>query len=165
MNKNIKVVRVQDSNDNILSSTKKIKELLDRKKTTKNKKKIEKQKKITENSEKKPSIDKQYKSKKRTNLVKKKKLTSSEINIKFTKIINRKIINSSNKKDLLKIFQKVLLNNNINLTNKFIKFINKKQIILILSFLNIINNNTKAPLPLLKNLLYNYLTSNIKIIK
>ena len=91
-------------------------------------------------------------------------MTSKEINTQFKKIVN-KGINSATKENLLNIFQKVLLENNTVLTNKFIKLINKKQLVLILSFLDIVSLNTNAPAPLLKNLLYNYLTSTIKIIK
>ena len=46
----------------------------------------------------------------------------------------------------------------------FIKKINRRQTVLLLSILDIVNINSKAPLPLLKNLLYNYLTTDIKII-
>ena len=103
--------------------------------------------------------------KKRTNFKKKIPLSSSEINQQYRNITREQNINRVTKENLLNIFQKILFENDINLTNKFIKLINKKQIILILSYLDIVSLNTNAPIPLLKNLLYNYLTSTIKIIK
>ena len=62
------------------------------------------------------------------------------------------------------MFQEVIKTNNVTLTNQFIKKINKRQTILLLYFVSIVKKNTKAPTPLLKNILYNYLTSSIKII-
>jgi len=91
-------------------------------------------------------------------------MTSKEINTYYKEITNEKNINLINKENLLEIFQKILFENDINLTNKFIKLINRKQLILILSSLDIVSRKTNAPIPLLKNLLYNYLTSTIKII-
>ena len=72
--------------------------------------------------------------------------------------------NNINKESLIKLFRTILNTNDISLTNKFIRIINKRQTCLLLYFLQITKNNSKAPLPLLKNLLYNYLTSTIRII-
>ena len=91
-------------------------------------------------------------------------MTIKEINNYYKEITEEKNINLINKENLLVIFQKILFENDINLTNKFIKLINRKQLILILSSLDIVSRKTHAPIPLLKNLLYNYLTSQIKII-
>lgn len=187
---NVKVIKINEPNneyDNILSSTKKIKDILEAKrktrvnKETRNKVKTQvnnespktkpqqktmKVKEVIEKSQPQPKPKQNkflYKTKKKTNL-RKKKMTSKEINSQFKKIVN-KGINTTNKENLLNIFQKVLLENNTVLTNKFIKLINKKQLTLILSFLDLVTLNTHAPTPLLKNILYNYLTSTIKIIK
>jgi len=68
-------------------------------------------------------------------------------------------------KDVLSIFHMVIEKKHTKLTNKFIKMITRKQLILILHSLNIVKKKTKAPTPLLKNLLYNFITSTIHIIK
>ena len=70
-----------------------------------------------------------------------------------------------NKKKLLSIFKKIIIKNNNNLIKKFIKEINREQLIYILNILQLVKNDTKAPTPLLKNILYNYLTTKIKIIR
>jgi hypothetical protein len=68
-------------------------------------------------------------------------------------------------KNVLTIFQHVIYKNDIPLTIKFIKTITRNQLILILCSIDIIQKNTKAPTPLLKNILYNFITSGIHIIK
>lgn len=86
------------------------------------------------------------------------------INKIYDSICKKKTIGSLNKDKLLSVFQKIIKTNNMFLINKFIKDINRRQLILILYTINIIKIQTKAPTPLLKNILYNYLTSNIKIL-
>jgi hypothetical protein len=78
--------------------------------------------------------------------------------------VKKKTIGTLNKDKLLNVFQKIIKTNNMFLINKFIKDINRRQLVLILYTINIIKIHTKAPTPLLKNILYNYLTSNIKIL-
>ena len=49
-----------------------------------------------------------------------------------------------NKKKLLSIFKKIIIKNNNNLTNKFIKEINREQLIYILNILQLVKNDTKV---------------------
>ena len=86
------------------------------------------------------------------------------INKIYASICKKKTIGTLNKEKLLSVFQKIIKTNNMFLINKFIKDINRRQLVLILYTINIIKIHTKAPTPLLKNILYNYLTSNIKIL-
>ncbi len=102
-----------------------------------------------------------YRTQKRSK-IKIKDMDQKTIDSIFKDISEKK--NNINKESLLKLFRTILNTNDISLTNKFIKIINKRQTDLLLYFLHITKNNSKAPLPLLKNLLYNYLTSNIRII-
>ena len=170
--KEIKVVKINDviklenkkttSNkiyNKLISNPEKIKEYLE-KKSRKN---------TLLNKIKEKKFKEQFKSEKRTkkNLKSKMKLKSLDrntINKIFKQINNEKKIVNINKENLLNLFREIIVTNNISLSNKFIKIITKKQAILILSFLGIVNLNTKAPLPLLKNLLYNCITSTINII-
>jgi hypothetical protein len=103
----------------------------------------------------------QYRTHKRSK-IKIKDMNKKTIDSIFNDISEQK--NNINKESLLKLFRTILTKNDISLTNKFIKIINKRQTCLLLYFLHITKNNSKAPLPLLKNLLYNYLTSSIIII-
>ena len=96
--------------------------------------------------------------------IKFKSLNKNTINKIFHQINQEKKINNINKENLLKIFREIINTNDINLSNKFIKIITRKQLILILSFLGIVNIKTNAPTALLKNILYNCLTSCINII-
>lgn len=164
--------------EEMLASTEKIKELLRRKY---NSKKVE-EKNIKNNFIKNPQQPKeiitniqptiQKKNVKQTynrthkkSRIKIKTFTKDTINNILKELNETKINNKHlNKEDLLKIFRNILNTNDISLTNKFIKKISRKQTILLLSFLSIIKIKTKAPAPLLKNLLYNYLTSDITII-
>jgi hypothetical protein len=86
------------------------------------------------------------------------------INKIYDSICQKKQIVQLNKDKLINVFQKIIRTNNIFLINKFIKDINRRQLILLLYTVNIVKMNTKAPTPLLKNILYNYLTSSIKIV-
>jgi len=171
----IKVIKINNSSD-LLSSSSKIKEILDRK-NRQFKNQFQPLPQPQSQSQPHPLSHRrqqsqrrqqarirQYKTKKCTTIKKKKAMTSKEINTYYKEITNEKNINLINKENLLEIFQKILFENDINLTNKFIKLINRKQLILILSSLDIVSRKTNAPIPLLKNLLYNYLTSTIKII-
>jgi len=151
----------------LLSSSSKIKEILERKGRVNPETTFKNQ----FNHSPKPQLShrqqqrqRHYKTKKQTTIKKRKNMTIKEINNYYKEITEEKNINLINKENLLVIFQKILFENDINLTNKFIKLINRKQLILILSSLDIVSRKTHAPIPLLKNLLYNYLTSQIKII-
>jgi len=64
----------------------------------------------------------------------------------------------------LGIFQKVLISENLGHINKFIRLITRTQLILILTSLDMTKKKTRAPTPLLKNILYNFITSNIHIV-
>lgn len=118
------------------------------------------------NQFKKPLKKKFTKTQKRSK-IKQKVMDNQTIEQIFKELRKSRLKNNNitNKEDLLAIFRNILNTNNIYLTNKFIKKINIKQTNLILYFLGIIKSNSTAPLPLLKNILYNFLTSNIIIIK
>jgi hypothetical protein len=173
---NIKVIKISSDKltkptSDLLSSSSKIKEILERKGRINPETKFKNQFSPTkqhpqqpQRSHRRQQRQRHYKTKKQTTIKKKKNMTIKEINIYYKEITNEKNINLINKENLLVIFQKILFENDINLTNKFIKLINRKQLILILSSLDIVSRKTQAPIPLLKNLLYNYLTSQIKII-
>ena len=96
--------------------------------------------------------------------IKYKSLNRNMINKIFYKINNEQQINTVTKVNLLKLFREIIQTNNISLSNKFIKIITRKQLIMILSFLGIVRTKTQAPTPLLKNILYNCITSTINII-
>lgn len=96
--------------------------------------------------------------------IKYKSLNRNMINKIFYKINHDRQINNVNKENLLKLFREIIRTNNISLSNKFIKIITRKQLIMILSFLGIVRTKTQAPTPLLKNILYNCITSTINII-
>lgn len=86
------------------------------------------------------------------------------INKIYESICQKKPLVRLNKDKLLNVFQKIIRTNNVFLINKFIKEINRRQLVLLLYTVNIVKMNTKAPTPLLKNILYNYLTSSFKIV-
>tara|TARA_B100000787_G_C16182329_1_gene292583 strand:+ start:766 stop:1275 length:510 start_codon:yes stop_codon:yes gene_type:complete len=96
--------------------------------------------------------------------IKYKSLGKNVINKIFHKINNEQQIKSVNKVNFLKLFREIIRTNDVSLSNKFIKIINRKQLVLILSFLGVVRTKTQAPTPLLKNLLYNCITSTITII-
>ena len=112
----------------------------------------------------KPKPEKKRTKKNIKSKIKFKSLNKETINKIFKQINHEKKIVNITKENLLKLFREIIETNDINLSNKFIKIITRKQLILILSFLGIINIETNAPSPLLKNILYNCLTSSIKII-
>jgi hypothetical protein len=184
MPKSIKVVKINELSkkthktkyknkyDGMLDSSEKIRDLLKRKfQSKKNNSSIDqfnspKQKPIESI---KPIETKRYKEIKKPHYrtqkrskIKIKDMDKKTIDSIFKDISENK--NNVNKENLLKLFRTIINTNDINLTNKFIKIINRRQTCLLLYFLQIIKNNSKAPLPLLKNLLYNYLTSSIRII-
>jgi hypothetical protein len=96
--------------------------------------------------------------------IKSKSLGKNMIDKIFYKINNEQQISSVNKVNLLKLFREIIRTNDIKLSNKFIKIITRKQLIMILAFLGVVKTKTQAPTPLLKNLLYNCITSTINII-
>jgi hypothetical protein len=93
-----------------------------------------------------------------------KSINRNMINKIFYKINNEQQIHSVNKVNLLKLFREIIQTNDTSLSNKFIKIITRKQLIMILAFLGVVRTKTQAPTPLLKNLLYNCITSTINII-
>ena len=160
--------RTKNKYEDILNSTERIKELLKNKMKTK-KKEEEEFKSQFNNKKTKVANNKANEIKKETKqprTPKKSKMKTVNINKQTINYIFKKITeNKYSKENLLEVFRSIIKTDDLALTNKFITKINRKQTILLLSYLGIISINSKAPLPLLKNLLYNYLTSNIKIIK
>ena len=151
----IKVVSIKGNKlDNILSSKTKIKDIL--------KKKIEAYETNNNNEDKfKSQFLNSCRTKKRPLQDKlKRRKTQRTIKTEFFEKVKPVIPN----KNVLGIFQKVLISENANHINKFIKLITRTQLILILTSLDMIKKNTRAPTPLLKNILYNFITSNIHIV-
>ena len=160
--------------DQILESTQRIKDLIKNKYKTK---KGELENSIEKNYKKKNEdiFKKQFKNpvkKKFTKTQKRSKIKQKIIDNSTIEQILRELTisykknnNVTKKEDLLQIFRNILNTNNITLTNKFIKKINRNQTNLILYFLGIVKINSTAPIPILKNILYNFLTSNIIIMK
>ena len=146
---NIKVVSIKN---NILSSKSKIKDILKKKMESYENNKEEKFKGqfLNSNRTKKKTIQDKLKRRK----------THRNIKNDFFENVKPVIPN----KNVLGIFQKILLSENTNHINKFIKLITRTQLILILTSLDMIKKNTRAPTPLLKNILYNFITSNIHIV-
>lgn len=112
----------------------------------------------------KEQFSKKKSKKKLRSRIKFKKIDKKTINNVFKLIEKGEKINNISKFDLLKTFHKIIITKNIGLSNRFINCISRQQLIVILSFLNIINITTKAPTPLLKNILYNCITSSINIV-
>lgn len=167
--KEVKVVKINDiinmekknkSNvyKKLISNPEKIKEYIEKKSRKNSLNKINEQE-FKQYFKQEKKTRKNIKSK-----IKFKSLNKETINKIFKQINHEKKIVNINKECLLKLFREIIETNDINLSNKFIKIITRKQLILILSFLGIINIQTNAPTPLLKNILYNCLTSSIKII-
>lgn len=150
---NIKVVSIKGTKlDNILSSKSKIKDILKKKMEAYEDNKEDKFKSQFLNScrtKKRPIQDKL-----------KRRKTHRNIKNEFFENVKPVIPN----KNVLGMFQKVLISENLNHINKFIKLITRTQLILILTSLDMIKKNTRAPTPLLKNILYNFITSNIHIV-
>lgn len=67
------------------------------------------------------------------------------------------------KKDLIMKLRKLIRDNEHNKIHTFIKKMNRGNLIFVLNFLKITNKNTKAPKKILDNILFNILTSNLKI--
>jgi hypothetical protein len=174
--------RRKDKYTEMLNSTERIKELLQNKlkskknletnKYSESKKNLESNKekmyqfkdqfKKTQNNKDTKITHRFYKTQKKSK-TKRKEINKNTINSIFKAITLTKK-SKINRENIIRIFKKILKTNNIELTNTFIKKINRRQTVLLLSILDIVNINSKAPLPLLKNLLYNYLTTDIKII-
>lgn len=177
--------RRKDKYKEMLNSTERIKELLQNKLKSKknletnkyseskknletNKEKVyqfkDQFKKIQNNKDTKDTkiTHRFYKTQKKSK-TKRKEINKNTINSIFKAITSTKK-SEINRENIIRIFRKILKTNNLELTNTFIKKINRRQTVLLLSILDIVNINSKAPLPLLKNLLYNYLTTDIKII-
>lgn len=152
----------------ILSSPKKIKAFLEKRSKYRNHiehdNKFKSQFKKT--NKKEPEIKKKKKVRtKKTSVMKKKKYNKKDIDVIFKELCRDTNIVELNKKKLLSIFKKIIIKNDNNLTNKFIKEINRDQLVFILDLLKLVKLETTAPTPLLKNILYNYLTTKIKIIR
>jgi len=165
---NIKVVSIKTNKfDDILSSKSKIKDIL--------KKKMENYENNCENkgetnhdnnnNTKETKFKTQFfnpqKTKKRPIQDKlKRRKTHRNIQSEFFENVKPIIPN----KNVLPIFQKVLISEDVGHINKFIRLITRTQLILILTSLDMTKKNTRAPTPLLKNILYNFITSNIHIV-
>jgi hypothetical protein len=128
---------------------------------------IEKKSRKNKDNKFREQFNPQQKKKTKKNIkskIKYKSLNRNMINKIFYKINNEQKIHSVNKVNLLKLFREIIQTNDISLSNKFIKIITRKQLIMILAFLGVVRTKTQAPTPLLKNLLYNCITSTINII-
>ena len=107
---------------------------------------------------------KMYKSRK----VSKRKYTyysKNEVDSIFKNICEGKKVNTMANTTLTHVFKKIIKKNNNNLTNIFINKVNRTQTLYLLYLIQIVPMQSNAPTPLLKNILYNYLTSTIKIIR
>lgn len=163
MTTNIKVISLNPSKsrlDDLLGSSNKIKEIL--------KKKIQKTKETNFNLDNEETFKSQFINKCQTHkksieerMRKNKKKTMKDIKHEFFEAKTKPVIPNKN---VLSVFHSVLKKQNILLTNKFIRLITRNQLLLILSSLNIIKKKSNAPTPLLKNLLYNFITSTIHFI-
>jgi len=175
MSNNIKVISIKSSNgkfSDLLSSSDKIKTILKKKlenptDSNNNNNNNNNNNCIASNHDKFKAqfINRHQTKKKNTNIqdkLQRKRKTMRNVKQEFFDTPDRPIIPN---KDVLSIFHTVIEKKYTKLTNKFIKMITRKQLILILHSLNIVKNKTKAPTPLLKNLLYNFITSTIHIIK
>jgi len=156
---NIKVVSIKTNKfDDILASKTKIKDIL--------KKKMENYENKSEHDNTKETRFKTQffnpqKTKKRPIQDKlKRRKTHRNIQSEFFENVKPIIPN----KNVLPIFQKVLISEDMGHINKFIRLITRTQLILILTSLDMTKKNTRAPTPLLKNILYNFITSNIHIV-
>lgn len=96
-------------------------------------------------------------------LVNRKKYTSGQINAFYKKIVKEtRIIPQST---FLDEFRKIYTSKNIIDTISFINKINHNQLVLLLLSLNLIEKRkSHAPTSLLRNILYNFITSTINII-
>lgn len=104
----------------------------------------------------------QFRTKKKP-IVKKKK-TEKKQKLTLKKNIIKKIPPPT-EKNLMKEFQTILQTKDHNKINYFIKKIKKDNLTLICFSLHLIRKRkTRAPVPLLKNILYNFITSDINII-
>jgi hypothetical protein len=161
---NIKVVSIKTNKfDDILSSKSKIKDIL--KKKMENYENNRETNHDNNNNTKETKFKTQFfnpqKTKKRSIQDKlKRRKTHRNIQSEFFENVKPIIPN----KNVLPIFQKVLISENMRHINKFIRLITRTQLILILTSLDMTKKNTRAPTPLLKNILYNFITSNIHIV-
>tara|TARA_E500000178_G_scaffold71449_1_gene69235 strand:- start:1628 stop:2122 length:495 start_codon:yes stop_codon:yes gene_type:complete len=163
MASNIKVISLKPSKsklDELLGSSEKIKEIL--------KKKIQKPKELNFNLDNESTFRSQFINRCQTRKKsieertrKNKKKTMKDIKQEFFEAKTKPVIPN---KDVLSVFHSVIKKKNMSLTNKFIRLITRNQLLLILSSLSIVKKKSKAPTPLLKNLLYNFITSTIHII-
>ena len=157
--------KTKNKYEDILNSTEKIKEILKNKMKTK-KKEEEEFKNQFNNKKSSFAVNKIKKEPPQPKQNKKSKMKKININKQTINYIFKKISENKYSKDnLIEVFKTIIKTEDTVLTNKFITKINIKQTILLLSYLNIVSINSTAPQPLLKNLLYNFLTSTINIIR
>lgn len=129
-------------------------------------------------------LDKKYDLDKKTSINRKKTLKNNKYKNKNNTIINNRIEPNLNNKPqkpikkqiktlkysrndiffIIKTLKKHIDNNSSFVLTK-IKALKRYQIIQILTYFNIINKNTKAPIPILKNILYNIILGGIYITK
>lgn len=160
---NIKVVSIKTNKfDDILSSKSKIKDILKKKmENYENNRETNHDNNNTKETKFKTQFFNPQKTKKRPIQDKlKRRKTHRNIQSEFFENVKPIIPN----KNVLPIFQKVLISEDMGHINKFIRLITRTQLILILTSLDMTKKNTRAPTPLLKNILYNFITSNIHIV-
>lgn len=129
-------------------------------------------------------LDKKYDLDKKTSINRKKTLKNNKYKNKNNTIINNRIESNLNnipkkpikrqiktlkysRKDIFFIIKtlKKHIDNNSSFVLTKIKALKRYQIIQILTYFNIIHKTTKAPLPILKNILYNIILGGIYITK
>ena len=91
--------------------------------------------------------------------------SKDEVDSIFKTICEGKKVNTMANTTLTHVFKKIIKKNNNNLTNIFINKVSRSQTLYLLYLIQLVPMQSNAPTPLLKNILYNYLTSTIKIIR
>lgn len=91
--------------------------------------------------------------------------TYSEKHNKRFKKTKKHIYNIKYKSEIINNLKDIIHKKDIYFTNKFIQNISREECIVMLHNLNMVPVNSIAPTPLLKNILYNCITSNIKSTK
>jgi hypothetical protein len=101
--------------------------------------------------------------------IKTKKYSPKEIDSFFIKIYNTSNKKKPTKKEeifkIIKILKHLIQINDKRLINKFIRKIRRHHVTNLLCVFNICKKNSKAPLKLLKTILFNHVFNNIKVIK
>jgi len=115
----------------------------------------------------KETAKKLLKAEKIKSIIEENELLSLRREVKKTKkkpSVRKKKINSDTIESIIFTFKKMYDRNEYTKFCQYLKKLKKYQIVPILFHINVLNKkNSKAPIPLLKNILFNLLTSNIII--